>query len=304
MSGRFSNTQRSPKERKKDLGRYLTRARALKENFGCQTVASLNDVIEKEDAVIDETTLEEKIENQMEVIIDSEIMTCTSKIIEQCTISLSKDINTYNSEEYAEMIHQYVDRLSDTIPDETEDINWRSLETEIEKLFRKTPHFSTLSGALEPLPRKIIEKRAPNKRDAKATTKRPENVVATEKEDLSVEQTVEKIRKLIIRHHKEYKTPLDYFRLILHPTDFGLTIENMLHVSFLVRDGIVQLKKDESTGALMLIPCTKDMIAQAKKSGKSGSIQNILSINPNQWQILINHYEISQPMINFTSGGQ
>lgn len=35
----------------------------------------------------------------------------------------------------------------------------------------------------------------------------------------------------------------------------------------------------------MIIPCTKDMIAQAKKSGKSGSIQNILSLNPNQWQV-------------------
>ena len=79
----------------------------------------------------------------------------------------------------------------------------------------------------------------------------------------------------------------------------------------------------------MIDPCTKDMIDQAKKCGKSGKVQNIVSLNPNQWkvskeeidqisvylvlylkyldyllQILVNHYEINQPMMNFTSGGQ
>ena len=86
-------------------------------------------------------------------------------------------------------------------------------------------------------------KRAPLTRDTQVATKRPENVISTENDDQSVEQTVEKIRKLIIRYHKEYHQALDYFRLVLHPKDFGLTIENMLHVAFLVRDGLIQMKK-------------------------------------------------------------
>ena len=35
----------------------------------------------------------------------------------------------------------------------------------------------------------------------------------------------------------------------------------------------------------MIEPCTKDMIAQAKKSGKSRNIQNIMSLNQNQWRV-------------------
>ncbi|XP_051163221.1 EP300-interacting inhibitor of differentiation 3-like [Leptopilina boulardi] len=289
----------SPVERKQVLGRYLTRARALKDSIGSKTLINLNDVTEKEDAVMDETSLEEKIENQVEVILDSEIVTCISKIIEQCTVTLLKDVNTYNYEEYAEMIHDYVQQQSDTIADEPENLNWADLEIDVAKVFKKTPHFSTLSGALEPLPKKPIAIRKPFKRDAQAKTKRPENVISTEKEDQSVEETVEKIRKLIIQHHKMHHQPLDYFSLILHPTKFGNTIENILHVSFLARDGVIQLKKDQSTGKLMIEPCTKEMAQHAKKIGKS-SVQNIINLNSNQWQTLVKYYNITQPMINFT----
>lgn len=104
-------------------------------------------------------------------------------------------------------------------------------------------------------------------------------------------------------HHQ----PLDYFSLILHPTKFGNTIENILHVSFLARDGVIQLKKgkifffndwlenyfnisfffaDQSTGKLMIEPCTKEMAQHAKKIGKS-SVQNIINLNSNQWQVSI-----------------
>lgn len=71
----------SPVERKQVLGRYLTRARALskyiyfnnnfllffikivnclEDSIGSKTLINLNDVTEKEDAVMDETSLEEK----------------------------------------------------------------------------------------------------------------------------------------------------------------------------------------------------------------------------------------------------
>lgn len=61
-----------------------------------------------------------------------------------------------------------------------------------------------------------------------------------DKEEDSVEQTVEEIFKIIRNYHKQHKNPIDFFTLVLHPTDFGKTIENILHVSFLVRDGLIK----------------------------------------------------------------
>lgn len=293
----------SPTERKQVLGKYLTRARALKESVGTRAiVVNLNEVTEKEDAVMEETSLEEKIENQVEVILDSEIATCISKIIEQCTVTLLKDVNNYNHEEYAQMIKEYVQQMSDTISDDQEDLNWGVLEKEVATIFKRTPHFTTLSGALEQLPKKPVTRRGPVTRDPQAATKRPENVVSTQKDDQTVEETVEKIRKLIIRHHKTHHEPLNYFQLVVHPTSFGTTIENVLHVSFLIRDGVLHLKKDQSTGALLIEPCTKEMIQHAKNLGKSSNTQNIININQHQWKTLVRHYNIKEPMINFDQG--
>ncbi|XP_043483657.1 EP300-interacting inhibitor of differentiation 3 [Leptopilina heterotoma] len=289
----------SPVERKQVLNRYLTRARALQDAIGSRTLVNLNEFTEKEDAVMEETSLEEKIENQVEVILDSEIVGCISKIIEQCTVTLLKDANTYNYDDYAEMIHDYVQQMSDTISDEPENLNWRALEVDVEKIFKKTPYSSSLSGALKPLPKKPIQRRGPHKRDARAVTKKPENVISTEKNEGSVEETVEKIRKKIIQYQRINQKPLDYFQLVLHPTDFGHTIENVLHVAFLARDGVIQIKKDQSTGGLLIEPCTKDMAQQAKRIGKS-SVQNIINLNPQQWKTLVKYYNVKEPMINFT----
>ena len=41
---------------------------------------------------------------------------------------------------------------------------------------------------------------------------------------------------------------IDYYRFVLHPTDFGQSIENMFYVSFLARDAHIRLTTDERTG--------------------------------------------------------
>ena len=55
--------------------------------------------------------------------------------------------------------HEYIQQMSDTIPDELEDMNWAVLETEVQQYFKKTPHFSTLSGNYLMLSKAVKEKR-------------------------------------------------------------------------------------------------------------------------------------------------
>lgn len=86
------------------------------------------------------------------------------------------------------------------------------------------------------------QRRKPIVRETQAAIKRPENVVTVDKEEESLEQTV-KIKGFIARYYKAHREPIDFFKLILHPRDFGKTIENMLQISFLVRDGHVKISK-------------------------------------------------------------
>ena len=92
------------------------------------------------------------------------------------------------------------------------------------------------------VPKKEILRRAPFTRDPQTVTKNPEKVIIIDDEvDDNVEKTIVKIRNLISKYQKEHKKPLDFFALVLNPSDFGRTVENMLHLSFLIRDGRVKM---------------------------------------------------------------
>lgn len=134
--------------------------------------------------------------------------------------------------------------MSETI-DENNIIQWSTLEFEVIGLFKKTVFYSSLSGALQPLMKIPIQKkvRTQQKRAPLSQVKKPEKIEKAEKEKEAEEASlaVQKIRKLIAHYFKETQCSLNYFQLILHPTDFGKTVENILHVAFLVRDGYIKL---------------------------------------------------------------
>lgn len=90
----------------------------------------------------------------------------------------------------------------------------------------------------------IVRKKPQQRILSQAAMKVPDKLAqANTKDEDSVERTVRKIRKLIVCHYKEVRKPLDLFELTLHPHDFGKTNRNLLYISFLVKDGVIKLKK-------------------------------------------------------------
>ncbi|TGZ54296.1 Uncharacterized protein DBV15_11606, partial [Temnothorax longispinosus] len=156
------------------------------------------------------------------------------------------------------------------------------------------------TGTLDPLEKKIIVRKKPEQRVAsQPAVTVPDKLVphANTKDEDSVERTVRKIKKLITCYCKEAGKPLDFFQLILHPHDFGRTIRNMLYISFLVKDGVMKLKKDHRS--LVVEPYHKEINSQQKRSSNRMGIQNVTSLNMKQWRILKKAYRLEQPMIDF-----
>lgn len=176
-----------------------------------------------------------------------------------------------------------------------------------------------ISGTLDPLEKKTIVRKKPEQRVVlQAAMRVPDKLMphGNTKDEDSVERTVRKIKKLITCYCKETEKPLDFFQLILHPHDFGKTIRNMLYISFLVKDGVVKLKKGVflsfliffilSTSSpvifflsyyqnliiifisdhrnLIVEPCLKEINIQEKQINKMG-IQNVTSLNMKQWRV-------------------
>lgn len=166
---------------------------------------------------------------------------------------------------------------------------------------------------MDPLEKKTIVRKKPEQRVAsQAAMTVPNKLVpyANTKDEDSVERTVRKIRKLITCYCKEAGKPLDFFQLILHPHDFGRTIRNMLYISFLVKDGVVKLKKGiyllvvvlsfflliyyqnliiiifiSDHKNLIVEPCRKEANVQEKQSSNKIGIQNITSLEIKQWRV-------------------
>lgn len=294
-----STNTRSPRERKSCLKRALQQTRVLEEVINDSTINKLDEAINEVDHVNYETSIQEKVSNQQEVLIDSQMMMSSSKVLKTCTISLTKRMRDYDHIDFSQKLIKNLQVTSE----ESQSPNWSLLERRVTKLFKRVANSSTLLGTLDPLEKKTIVRKKPEQRIAsQATMTVPDKVVsqANTKDEDSVERTVRKIKKLITCYCKEAGKPVDFFELILHPHDFGKTIRNMLYISFLVKDGVVKLKKDHRS--LVVEPCRKEVNSQEKQSGNRMGIQNVTSLNMKQWTILKNAYRLERPMIDFDEG--
>ncbi|XP_077282116.1 SMC5-SMC6 complex kleisin component Non-SMC element 1 isoform X2 [Temnothorax americanus] len=291
-----SSNARSSRERKNCLKRALQQTLVLQEVANGSTINKLDEAINEVDHVTSETSIEEKVSNQQEVLIDSQMMTSSSKVLKTCTISLTKRMRDYDHIDFSQKLVKHLQETSG----KSQTPNWSLLERRVTKLFKRIANSSTLLGTLDPLEKKIIVRKKPEQRVAsQPAVTVPDKLVphANTKDEDSVERTVRKIKKLITCYCKEAGKPLDFFQLILHPHDFGRTIRNMLYISFLVKDGVMKLKKDHRS--LVVEPYHKEINSQQKRSGNRMGIQNVTSLNMKQWRILKKAYRLEQPMIDF-----
>lgn len=76
-----------------------------------------------------------------------------------------------------------------------------------------------------------------------------------ERQENETTRTVQKLAKLLSKQQA-----IPFFEFITNPTDYGQTIENLYHFSFLVRDGRATIYQDEDgellVGELIMSLCT------------------------------------------------
>ncbi|XP_066589300.1 EP300-interacting inhibitor of differentiation 3 [Prorops nasuta] len=267
-----------------------------RDNANKSSVDSLEQVIEETHTVTADTSLTDKINNQEEVLIDSETMTLSSNVLQKCSKSIASNVNKFNIADYANKLMEYALNMSGAADLESPD--WSLLKKEAVELIPRVPTVINLLGTFEPhLPDQPVVKKMRAPRQADAPVKEPEKITTIKKQEESLEETVEKIRKIISKYYKTHDTELDFYELTMHPTDFGKTVENMLHVSFLIRDGIIQMGKNKK-GSLVVKLCSKEIIAKSKRSEKPQNVQNVLTLNIEQWETLRDRYRIKKPMIS------
>ena len=172
-----------------------------------------------------------------------------------------------------------------------------SLGEKLSGNFRRTPTFTFVLGAIdteagENKPSKAREPKA-NKNRALAPTKTAivEKSQANEqKTDRLVNSTREILRQV---YRQNGKKPVSYFEFVIDPNSFGNTVENMFHVSFLVKQRVCCLSVDESVG----LPVLEPVDGRGGDDTEVAKNQAVISISYQDWIDLKDALNVSRPAI-------
>lgn len=120
---------------------------------------------------------------------------------------------------------------------------------------------------------------------------RPENVNVLDKQDKGVQKVNLIFRQFTkIFSENNYK-PIPFYKFVTDPTDFMNTVDNVLQLSFLAKDGNLVFVKG-SDGLPALRPATKEERKEKINAGHDAVKLNMAFTNE-----MIEFYGIEEPMI-------
>ncbi|NXC70824.1 NSE4A protein, partial [Anhinga anhinga] len=190
------------------------------------------------------------VSSAREAALDAQFLVLASNLGKEKANELRCDMTTFDSVAFAEDLLTFmgINRIEvEENDNDSEGISggylpsnaWYKLGEETEKYFRRAPSFHYMLGSFKsdpPVPRQRIERQkkaagGEGKRAMPAQLKKME-----ESHQEATEKEVERILGLLQTHFKnDPGTPISFFDLVIDPNSFARTVENIFHVSFIIR---------------------------------------------------------------------
>ncbi|XP_027761990.1 non-structural maintenance of chromosomes element 4 homolog A [Empidonax traillii] len=177
---------------------------------------------------------------------------------------------------------------------------WRKVGEEALKYFKRAPTFHYMLGSFKsepPVAKQRIE------RQKKASRGEAKQIMPTqlkkmeESHEEATEREVERILGILqTLFESDPDTPISFFDFVIDPNSFARTVENMFHVSFLIRDGLAEVKLDNDK--LPIIEPTKSRKVGEINRGPGAREQLVMSLTQEEWKEIIEAFEITEAMIS------
>ncbi|KAL4229275.1 Non-structural maintenance of chromosomes element 4 A [Mactra antiquata] len=221
--------------------------------------------------------------------------------------ALHTDFIKFQATDFASKIIKFAggDSASETTGVRISPLGWSRFGKALQSSFKQTPIFQFMLGSFErgPKPVKVKQQRAPKDKDntvGKETV--PQQLKDFKNNDQSEATTeeVERVHQIIkdlFDGPGEGQYPLNYFEIVLNPDSFGHTIENIFHVSFLIRDGVVQMEMDPD-GLPTIRPIDPTEKQKVRKNGQPQvNQQTAITLTQDDWRELVRVFKIEMPLI-------
>ncbi|KFV98258.1 Non-structural maintenance of chromosomes element 4 A, partial [Eurypyga helias] len=232
-----------------------------------------------------------------EAALDAQFLVLASNLVKEKANELHSEMTAFDSLQFAEDLLTFMGINRIEVEENDSDSEgssggylpsnaWHKLGEETEKYFRRAPSFHYMLGSFRsdpPVPRQRIErqKKVPGGEEKRAMPAQLKKMEESHQE--ATEKEVERILGLLQTHFlNDPGTPISFFDLVIDPNSFARTVENIFHVSFIIRDGFARLKLDDDK--LPIIEPLKDN--KVKKGDRSAGARNqvVISLNYHEWK--------------------
>uniref|UniRef100_UPI00358F3465 non-structural maintenance of chromosomes element 4 homolog A-like isoform X2 n=1 Tax=Myxine glutinosa TaxID=7769 RepID=UPI00358F3465 len=172
---------------------------------------------------------------------------------------------------------------------------WCQLGREASKYIQSSPTFHVMLGSFTSgpvMPAPPLERIHRVKQKAEPSSM-PTRVPQVEhNRDKATEKEMKRVLDILSAYVKKDDAPLGLYEFVIDPNSFSRTIENMFHLSFLVKDGLVSIECGEQ-GMLRigLVPLHHE------RMDHSGNKQMITSLSMQKWKEIIDTLHIHQALI-------
>ncbi|CAH6793216.1 non-structural maintenance of chromosomes element 4 homolog A [Phodopus roborovskii] len=262
-------------------------------------------------------TLFNEVSRAREAVLDAQFLVLASDLGKEKAKQLRSDLSSFDMLRYVETLltHMGVNPLEAeefTRDEDRTDIelivydSWKISGKTAENTFNKTHTFHFLLGSIYgefPVPkprtdrprqpRMIEEQRA---MPAQLKCMEESHQEATEKE-------VERILGLLQTYFREDPdTPMSFFDFVVDPHSFPRTVENIFHVSFIIRDGFARIRLDQDR-----LPIIEPVINEENEGIEQNTqirSQGIIALSYRDWEEIVKTFEISEPVISLSQSQQ
>lgn len=112
----------------------------------------------------------------------------------------------------------------------------------------------------------------------------------------ATEKEVERILGLLQTYFREDPdTPMSFFDFVVDPHSFPRTVENIFHVSFIIRDGFARIRLDQDRLPI-IEPVNNEENEEIDQNSQIRN-QGIIALSYRDWEEIVRTFEISEPVI-------
>lgn len=235
----------------------------------------------------------DKVTRVQEAALDSELVLLLASRARKAASTLPVNIHTFDPDDFLSRLRNYMGATPGHGPVDLR--AWANLGKQTQYLVKASAPLWYLYGSAgqgpprpPPAPRtRIVET------GNKAATV-PSQVRSTDKTNKeTTTERVEHIHKALKDLYQVLKRPLPYIELVVHPSSFAKTCENIFHTSFLVNEGHANIFKNEA-GELMVEPVNHKNSIQLPTKKENVFV---MTVTTNDWRKAVAALRLTEPAI-------